>query len=120
MRRAAAAVNVDAVWRRVYKMRFGPEPGKQLRSRGRCRAVGAVYADSKPGDVAAYRSREMVNVVGLFLSHAAHRPAYIRACLQRNRLIGEYQTLDAVFRHVGELIALTAEDLDAVVFIRIV
>ena len=62
----------------------------------------------------------MVDVVGLHLPHTVQTHTNLIVGLDGQRLLGKNDVLHLFLHFVGELIALSAENLDAVVLIGVV
>ena len=117
---AAAVVDVHAVGVLVDEVGVGLEPAEQLRRGGAGGAVGAVHQDVEPRQVALNGGGHEIDIVPLQLAHAVVAAADLAPGAELHGLPGENFLLNAGLHGVGELVALAAEDLDAVVLVGVV
>ena len=102
------------------EVRPGLEAAEQLRRRGAGSAVGAVHQDFQTRQIRLNGGGDKVDVVPLQLTHAVVAAADLPPGAHLHGLLGEDLLLDPALHRVGELVALAAEDLDAVVLIGVV
>ena len=113
---AAAVVDVHAVGVGVddVGVQLG-ETVKQPGGSGGRGAVGAVHQNPHARQIRAHGGGQMVDVVLPLLLVGVDDPADVAVGLQGDLLAGEDDVLNLTLQGVGELEALTVEDLDAVV-----
>ena len=117
---AAVAVDVHPVRVPVDEVRPGLEAAEQLRRGGAGSAVGAVRQDFQPRQIGLDGGGHEVDIVPLQLAHTVVAAADLPPGSELHGLLGEDLLLDPGLHAVGELVALSAEDLDAVVLIGVV
>ncbi len=120
--RATAVVDVEAVGVGADRDDIGAGPRERLGRDPRRRTVGAVDDDLQPVQAVGQDADEMRDVVVEALVVDGD-PAHAGAGRPRPRLtgaVGAVGLLDPVLQLVGELVAATGEELDAVVGHRVV
>ena len=115
MGRAAVVIDIDAVGLAMDEIRFNLQAGKEIRGGGSGGAVGAVHQDPKAGQIISDSALQMLDVLILQVLHAVDPLADTAALFNGHGITGEDLLLHLLLQGVGEFVALTIEDLDAVV-----
>ena len=117
---AAALVDVHTIGIPVDEIRAGPKTAEELRRGSGCGTVGTVHQYAESGKIALHRGGHKVNVVPLQLAHAVVAAADLPPGAELHRGVGKDLLLDPGLHCIRELVALAAEDLDAVMLIGVV
>ena len=119
--RADVVIDVEPVRFNADGDHFRAQFPKRLRGHAIARAIGAIDDDAKAFQRQGARQSELgeFDVTRTHVVHAP-RPSKIARARQLRAKIGLHQGFDLVLNLVGELVAVRPEDLDAVVFKRVV